>query len=186
MSNLHQVIMGNNENLKKIKNIITNKEIVRCNPIDEEISISDNKLMITETDTLGVITYVNRKFVELSGFSKEELIGAPHSICHHPDMPIGLYSARVKIVASKQIWCGYVKNLCKDGKFYWSLMHMQAKLDENGTIVGYITTRKKACPNEVEKVEQKYREFSAEEHKEHKYFMSATLRHNEHIATRVA
>lgn len=63
---------------------------------------------------------------------------------------------------------------------------MQAKLDEKGTIVGYITTRKKACPHEVEKVEQKYREFNTEEHKEHKYFMSATVRHNEHIASRVA
>jgi len=89
MGNLHQVVMDNNKNLKKIKNIITNKEIVRCNPIEEEISISDNKLMVAETDTLGVITYVNRRFVELSGFSKEELIGAPHSINHHPDMPIG-------------------------------------------------------------------------------------------------
>lgn len=162
---------------KTIKNTYTNTEITIAKPRDEEVIIDEDSLMVTETDTLGIITYANRRFIKLSGFTKEELIGSPKSISHHPDTPKGLLHARVKIVSSKRVWCGYVKSLCKDGKFYWSLMHMQAKVDDKDTIIGYTTTRKKACSKEILEVEKKYREFSGDEHIDHKFFMSATLRH---------
>ena len=166
-----------NTTYKTIKNTYTNTEIAIAKPTDEEVIIDDDSVMVTETDTLGIITYANRRFLQLSGFSKAELIGSPKSISHHPDTPKGLLQARVKIVSSKRVWCGYIKSLCKDGKFYWSLMHMQAKLDDNGTIIGYTTTRKKACPEKIREVEKKYIEFSGDEHIDHKFFMSATLRH---------
>ena len=175
MSNFHKIIT----------NTYTNTKITIAKPTDEEVIIFDNSIMVTETDTLGIITYANRRFIKLSGFTKEELIGSPKSISHHPDTPKGLLHSRVKIVSSKRIWCGYIKSLCKDGKFYWSLMHMQAKVDNKGTIIGYTTTRKKACPEEILEVEKKHREFSGDEHIGHKFFMSATLRHEQDIVSRV-
>ncbi|MGC9351941.1 MAG: PAS domain S-box protein, partial [Sulfurovum sp.] len=71
---------------RTIKNTKTGKEITKPDPIDEEVPF-DGGVMITETDTSGIITYANRKFRELTGYTKEELIGSPHNINRHPDMP---------------------------------------------------------------------------------------------------
>jgi PAS domain-containing protein len=71
---------------RKIKNIITGKEITKPDPVDEEVKF-DGGVMITETDPSGIITYANREFREMTGYSKEELIGSPHNINCHPDMP---------------------------------------------------------------------------------------------------
>ena len=169
---------------KKVKNTYTNIEISVAKPTDEEVIIYDDSMMITETDTLGILTYANSRFVKLSGFRKDELIGSPQSIYYHPDMPVGLFYARIKIISTKRVWCSYVKNIRKDGKFYWCLMHMQAKLDEDGTIVGYTATRKRADAKKIREIEKTYSELSGNEHINHKYFMSATLTHGEHTATR--
>ena len=174
MNNLHKVVT----------NTYTNTKIIIAKPIDEEIMIYDNSILLTETDTLGIITYANRRFIKLSGYTKEELIGSPQSINNHPDTPEGLLKARLQIVSEKKIWRGYVKSLCKDGKFYWSLMYMQAKLDQQGVLVGYTTTRKKAYPDSIKEVEKKYIELSGEEHIDHRFFTSAALYHGEGIATR--
>ena len=72
---------------KTIINTITGKEIVKPDPIDEEVPFTGG-VMITETDTRGIITYANRKFRELTGYTKEELIGSPHSINRHPVLSI--------------------------------------------------------------------------------------------------
>lgn len=73
-----------------IKNIITGKQIEKPEPIDIQIPF-DGRVMITETDTAGIITYANRKFIEMIGYTKEELIGSPHNINRHPDMPKSVY-----------------------------------------------------------------------------------------------
>ena len=169
---------------KTVKNTYTNIEISIAKPTDEEIIIYNDSIMIMETDTLGILTYANRRFIKLSGFRKDELIGSPQSISYHPDMPVGLFHARIKIIATKRVWCGYVKNICKDGKFYWGWMHMQAKLDENSTIVGYTATSKRADTNELEEIKEIYSKLSGNEHINHKYFTSAILRHGEQTASR--
>ncbi len=124
-----------------IKNTITGKEIVKPDPIDEEI-IFDGGVMITETDTSGIITYANRKFREMTGYSKEELIGAPHNINRHPDMPKAAFKGMWETIKEGKYWEGFVKNMNSEGKYYLVVVWIKPKFDEEGNIIGYIAGRK--------------------------------------------
>jgi aerotaxis receptor len=101
----------------------------------------DGGAMITETDLQGRITYVNRKFIQMSAYTKEELIGKPHSIIRHPDMPRTLFKDMWETLHRKETWKGYVKNLRKDGAFYWVDVYVIPKI-ESGRTVGFIAARK--------------------------------------------
>ena len=131
----------------------------RPTPIDEEV-IFDGRSLISETDTKGIITYGNRKFFEMTGYSKEELIGQPHNILRHPDMPKAAFNEMWKTVKSGHIWEGYVKNLRKDGKFYWVIVNIVPKLDQKGSLIGYIASRKVPERNKVKAIEETYRAMS--------------------------
>jgi len=126
---------------KTIKNIITGKSITKPEPIDEEVPF-DGGVMITETDTAGIITYANRKFRELTGYTKEELIGSPHSINRHPDMPKVAFEGMWQTIKGGNYWEGLVKNMTSEGKYYLVEVWIKPKFDENNKIVGYIAGRK--------------------------------------------
>jgi aerotaxis receptor len=79
--------------------------IKRPEPIEEEV-IFDGRSLISETDTKGVITFVNRKFVEMTGYSKQEAVGQPHSILRHPDMPKVAFEQMWKVIKEGQVWDG--------------------------------------------------------------------------------
>jgi PAS domain S-box-containing protein len=146
-----------------IKNTISNDIIFKNHPIDEEV-LFDGGVMITETDVRGIITYANRKFREMTGFTREELIGSPHSINRHPDMPAGAFRGMWKIISSGKHWRGYVKNLRKDGKYYWVLVYIQPKLDDNKKIIGYVAGRKIAYPESVKEASELYVKYHGIEH----------------------
>jgi len=152
-----------------VENTITHEKIFKSNPIDEEV-LFDGGVMITETDTKGIITYANRKFREMTGFSKEELIGSPHSINRHPDMPKGAFRGMWKIISAKKSWRGYVKNLRKDGKFYWVLVYIQPKFDDKGGLVGFVAGRKIPYPESVKEVSELYEKLHGDEHINDKVF----------------
>ena len=124
-----------------IKNLITGKIITKPEPIDIEVPF-DGGVMITETDTAGVITYANRKFRVLTGYSKDELIGSPHSINRHPDMPKVAFEGMWATIKSGNYWEGLVKNMTNEGKYYLVEVWIKPKFDENQKIVGYIAGRK--------------------------------------------
>lgn len=134
----------------------------RPEPRNEEVFF-DGRSLISETDTHGVITYVNRKFEEMSAYPKAEVIGVPHSILRHPDMPKAAFAEMWKVIQSGKIWDGYVKNLRKDGKFYWVIVHIVPKFDEEGKIVGYIASRKVPDRAKITQMEQLYKEMCAAE-----------------------
>ena len=154
-----------------IENTITHEEIVKSTPVSEEV-IFGGGVMITETDSKGIITYANRKFREMTGFSKEQLIGAPHSINRHPDMPKGAFRGMWKTISDKKIWRGYVKNMRKDGKFYWVLVYIQPKVDENKKIIGYIAVGKVAYPSEIKAAEETYMKLQGDDHIDDEAFLS--------------
>ncbi|WP_309498924.1 PAS domain-containing protein [Sulfurovum sp.] len=126
---------------KIIKNIITGKEITKPIPVDIEVTFSGG-VMITETDAAGIITYANRKFCDLTGYSKEELIGSPHSINRHPDMPKAAFKGLWETIKDGNYWEGYVRNMTNEGKHYNVVVWIKPKLDDKGNIVGYIAGRK--------------------------------------------
>ncbi len=134
----------------------------RPKPVDEEVFF-DGRTLISETDTKGIITFVNRKFVEMSGYRMEEAIGQPHSILRHPDMPKAAFEGMWKIIETGQMWEGYVKNLRKDGKFYWVIVNIIPKYDENHKIIGYTASRKIPNRDMIAKVSAQYKEMIEKE-----------------------
>jgi PAS domain S-box-containing protein len=125
---------------KKIRNIITNEIIVLPKPIDNE-KIFDGGVMITETDERGIITYANQKFREMTGYTKEELIGSPHTINRHPDMPKAAFKKMWETIKKGEYWNGHVKNMCKDGSFYTVEVWIKPRLDKENNVIGYIAGR---------------------------------------------
>lgn len=162
-----------------IENTITHEKIYKSLPVDKEVFF-DGGTMVTETDTNGIITYTNRKFREMTGFSKRELIGSPHSINRHPDMPKGAFKAMWETISSNKIWRGYIKNMTKDGKFYWALVYIQPKYDSKNEIIGYIAGRKVAYPEAIQEVSELYAKLQGDEHIDDAVF-SARATYDEYL-----
>ena len=145
-----------------IKNMITGKSITKPEPIDVEVPF-DGGVMITETDTAGIITYANRKFRELTGYTKEELIGSPHSINRHPDMPKVAFEGMWQTIKGGNYWEGLVKNMTSEGKYYLVEVWIKPKFDENNKIVGYIAGRKIPDRERMNAALEQYKEMKAAE-----------------------
>ena len=127
---------------------ITNKEKV----------LSDNDFIVSKTDTKGYITYCNRIFVEMAGWSRFELIGANHNIIRHPDMPRIAFKILWDLIQNKKEFFGFVKNLRKDGGFYWVFAYITPDLDLNENIIGYTSFRKKPSRKGIEFLEPIYKQ----------------------------
>lgn len=130
--------------------------------LDEEF-LFQGRVIISETDLKGIITYANRKFCEISGYEKEELIGKPHNIIRHPDMPKEAFAKMWSTIQSGQIWHGLVKNLRKDGKFYWVETEILPSKNDKGEIVSYVAARKAASRKNIEETAEMYRKMKEKE-----------------------
>ena len=131
-------------------------------PNSDEI-FYDGSTMITETDKEGFITYVSRKFVQLSGYEKEELLGHSHNIMRHPDMPKKIFKEMWQQIRQGEPWKGYIKNLRKDGSFYWAVVFITPKHDENGNLNGFIAAREIPGVQTLETVKATYAAYKAQE-----------------------
>jgi len=123
---------------------------------DEKI-LNDEDFVVSKTDTKGYITYCNRIFVEMAGWSRKELIGANHNIIRHPDMPKVAFKILWDLIQNKKEFFGFVKNLRKDGGYYWVLAYITPDLDLNGNIIGYTSFRKKPSRKGIETIEPIYK-----------------------------
>ncbi|HET7774776.1 MAG TPA: PAS domain-containing protein, partial [Azospira sp.] len=108
--------------------------------INQEAPFPKNQYLVSKTDLKGVITYANQAFVEISGFSRDELIGASHNLVRHPDMPSQAFADLWQTVKSGNPWRGLVKNRAKDGGFYW-VEAFVVPVAKNGKTVGYMSVR---------------------------------------------
>ncbi len=109
--------------------------------LEQYKKIIDESATVTKTDLAGIITYANDKFCERSGYKREELIGKPHNIVRHPDVPSSVFRDLWKTIKSKKVWHGVVKNRTKDGKAIYLKATISPILDENGKIQEYIAVR---------------------------------------------
>ena len=123
----------------------------KVEPIDEEFFF-EGRAIISETDLKGVIVYANRKFCEISGYEKEELVGQPHNIIRHPDMPKKAFEQMWSTIKGGATWHGLVKNLRKDGRYYWVETEITPIRDADDNITGYIAARKPAGRKDIEDV----------------------------------
>ena len=138
---------------KKLSKLDATKNIT-----NREKVMSSNDFIVSKTDIKGNITYCNRIFVEMAGWSRFELIGANHNIIRHPHMPKLAFKVLWDLVQAKKEFFGFVKNLRKDGGYYWVFAYITPDLDRNGNIIGYSSFRKKPSKKGIETLEPIYRE----------------------------
>lgn len=124
-----------------------------------ETLLPNNQFIYSTTDTKGIITSVNQAFVEISGFSHDELIGNPHNMVRHPDMPPAAFEDMWQELQAGRPWCGLVKNRRKDGGFYWVEANV-SPIRENGSVVGYGSVRRRPSRSDVTAAEAHYSKLS--------------------------
>jgi len=124
-------------------------------PVNKEYTF-EGRVIISQTDSEGVITYANRKFGEVSGYSVNELIGKPHNIIRHPDMPKALFQRVWETIKGGHAWNGLIKNLRKDGLYYWVDAEILPILDEHMQVTGYISAQKAASRKDIKENEELY------------------------------
>jgi len=130
-------------------------------PIDEEYTFEEG-LILSSTNLSGIINYANRKFCKISGYDKNELVGANHNIVRHPDMPKAAFSKLWETLQAGKDWTGIVKNLRKDGSYYWVFSHI-TPIIKNGEIKGYSAARRPALRSEINESILTYKELLEKE-----------------------
>ena len=128
----------------------------------KETVLDDYAFLVSETDKNGVILFANSDFCKIAEYNINELIGQPHSIVRHPDMPKVAFQSLWDTVKSGKVWTGYVKNATKSGGFYWVFATVYPFVTQNGES-GYLSCRRKASNQEIAKAEELYKTWMKEE-----------------------
>jgi PAS domain S-box-containing protein len=126
------------ENIRGKK--LTKKD--RPTPINEEIIIPDDQVLISVTDPKGIIIETNDIFTQISGYSENELIGSSHNVIRHPDMPKVMFKIVWDHIMDKENVMAVVKNLAKDGKYYWVVTDFVTRVDADRNVINYTAYRR--------------------------------------------
>ena len=110
--------------------------------VDEEVAYPDGRMIVSRTDLNGIITHANQAFIDMSAYTRDELIGAPQCILRHPDVPSDIFAEMWQTISEGKTWFGYVKNLRKDGRYYWVYASVNPNF-RDGKIVAYTSVRRK-------------------------------------------
>ena len=123
----------------------------------------EGDFIVSKTDTRGIITYGNPIFIEFSGYTEQELLGSQHNIIRHPDMPRSAFKLAWETIEAGKEFFGYIKNMSKDGGFYWVFTHITPDFGPGGKIVGYYSVRRCPTRSAIEAIEPVYRQMLAAE-----------------------
>lgn len=132
-------------------------------PTGVEQMLGEEELIVSKTDLKGRITYANDVFIRMARYPAGELIGAPHSIIRHPDMPRCVFKLLWDTIEAKQEIFAYVVNLAGDGSHYWVFAHVTPTFDGAGNIIGYHSNRRRPERAPIEKVKPVYKLLCEEE-----------------------
>jgi len=134
-------------------------------PVDEAISFGEEEIIVSKTDLKGKLVYANDVFCRVAEMTTRDVIGKPHNIIRHPDMPGAIFKLLWdKIQAGMEIFA-FVKNMSKTGKYYWVLAHVTPSYDEKGQINGYHSNRRFPPAGSIEKISALYKKLTSEEKK---------------------
>lgn len=138
------------------------------NEIDEnKIQLDPHRYLVSETDAKGVITYCNDYFVEISGYSRDELLGHQHNIIRHPDMPRVVFKLLWKRIKQGKNINAVIKNKAKNGKYYWVFTEFQTRVDlDTNSVIGYTAHRKTLSDDVTSAIENIYAQVLEVEKKE--------------------
>ena len=118
--------------------------------------LGNNDFLVSKTDIKGRITYCNQLFMKVAGYSESELLGKPHNIVRHPDMPRIIFKLLWERIQNKKEIFAYVKNKTKNGGYYWVYANVTASTDDKGNIIGYYSVRRKVNEQALPAVEELY------------------------------
>jgi len=128
----------------------------RPTPTSNEIEVKSVDIVVSKADEEGNIEYANPIFYKLSGYNKRELTFAPHSILRHPDMPKVVFKYLWQELKKGNEVNAFVKNLTKDGSFYWVMAYVRPAFNPDGSLRNYVSTRKVMSPNARKTIEPLY------------------------------
>jgi len=135
---------------------------VKVTPTNKELVLKEEDFIVSKTDLKSKILYGNEIFIQMSGYSEEELLGKNHNILRHPDMPKCAFKVLYDHIQDKnQEWFGFVKNLRKDGGHYWVFANISPTYDSNGQKVGYYSVRRKPIEGFKAIIEPLYRQLKS-------------------------
>jgi PAS domain S-box-containing protein len=126
-------------------------------PTSVERLMREDDFIVSKTDLKGRITYGNRIFIEFSGYAESELLGTQHNIIRHPDMPRAVFKLLWDTIQNKRECNAYVKNMAKDGSFYWVFANVTPNYDSEGNVIGYFSVRRKPKASGVKTANDLYR-----------------------------
>ncbi len=138
----------------------------RPTPTDVEREVTSIDMIVSKGDAEGNITYTNPIFMKISGYTQGELLDKPHSILRHPDMPKVVFKYLWDNLKEGKEVVAYVKNLCKDGSFYWVLAQVRTAKNPDGSFRNYVSTRKSVTDNAKAAISELYAELLRMEQEE--------------------
>jgi PAS domain S-box-containing protein len=127
-------------------------------PSGKERFFNDDEIIVSKTDARGIITYANEVFLRVAGYTEAEVLGQPHNLIRHPDMPMCVFKLLWDTIESGHEIFAYVMNQAKNGDHYWVLAHVTPTYDAGGKIIGYHSNRRTANREAVRTMEGIYRE----------------------------
>ncbi|EGW54963.1 PAS domain-containing protein [Candidatus Endoriftia persephonae] len=135
----------------------------KIQPINKERKLKEEDFIVSKTDPSGRITYTNRIFMQIAGYSEAELLGQQQNIIRHPDMPRAIFQLLWDTLKQGREFFGYVKNMSRDGSFYWVFANITPTLNPSGKLVGYYSVRRRPKEESVRLIEPIYAEMLAVE-----------------------
>jgi PAS domain S-box-containing protein len=139
--------------------------ILKVRPTGVERFFGEDDIIVSKTDPRGIITYANDVFQRVSGYSEAELLGQPHNLIRHPEMPMCVFRVLWQTIAAGKEIFAYVVNQAKNGDHYWVFAHVTPTFDRSGRIVGYHSNRRPPSPSAVANIKPIYAALLAEERK---------------------
>lgn len=123
----------------------------------KEYILKDDDFLVSQTDSKGTILFANDDFCKVAGYTLEELVGQPHNIVRHPDMPKAAFRDLWDTVKRNEIWTGYVKNASKDGGYYWVYATVYPLYDKVKNEMTYLSCRRKPSQEEITDIQALYK-----------------------------
>ncbi len=125
-------------------------KFIRPEPVDNEILLDETKILMSKTDGKGIIEYANQYFMDICGYAEWDLMGEPYDVIHHPDMPRVVLKILWDRLRKGENIHALVKNLAKNGSYYWVVTNFETKYDAEGKIIAHFSRRKKPPSYAVE------------------------------------
>ena len=130
----------------------------KSTPTKLELVLADDKLLVSKSDPKGILTYANNDFIDISGYTESELLGQQHNIIRHPDMPRVIFRLLWETLKNNREFNGYIKNMAKDGSYYWVFANVAPSFSTDNELLGYTSVRRKPDPDKLNYIQNLYLE----------------------------